>query len=72
MSKFFQSIGNSVTAFARDEDGAQVVEYALIIALVSNGLALALSGATSADGLRGAFASLVTRVGNCISGTGTC
>ena len=50
----------SIRAFAVEEEGSEVVEYALIIALVSIVLALALGNATT--GLGSAFAALVTRV----------
>jgi pilus assembly protein Flp/PilA len=63
MNKLF----NSVRSFAIEEDGAQVVEYALIIALVSIVLALALStiGGTN-------MSTFITRVGNCLSGAAGC
>ena len=35
---------NSIRSFAIEEDGAQVIEYALIIAVVSIVLVIALSG----------------------------
>lgn len=60
---------NFVGRFAREEQGAQVVEYALIIAVVSIGLVLALAGPTS---LSDKFATFITRVGNCLSGTAGC
>jgi len=47
--------------FARNEEGAQVVEYALIIAVVSIVLVIALS---SLDGRQ--FNSLIARVTNCL------
>jgi pilus assembly protein Flp/PilA len=63
------SIQQSIAQFAKDEDGAQVVEYALIIAVVSIGLVLALGNATT--GITSQFAAFVTRIGTCLS-TGTC
>ena len=72
MNKFIASVNNSVSSFVKDEEGAQVVEYALIIAVVSIGLVIALSGATATGGIRGAFAALVTRVTGCLSAGGTC
>lgn len=62
---------SSMSAFIRDEEGSQVVEYALIIALVSIVLALAL-GSTAGNGLQGAFAALVTRVTACFNGGAAC
>jgi pilus assembly protein Flp/PilA len=61
---------HTMIAFASEEDGAQVVEYALVIALVSIGLALALSTAMG-TGANSAFADLVTRVKSCFTTTGT-
>jgi pilus assembly protein Flp/PilA len=54
--------------FARDEEGSQVVEYGLIIALVSIALAVGLAKIAGTD----PFSALATRVTNCLSGTGTC
>ncbi len=50
--------------FARDDDGSQVVEYALIIALVSIVLAAALAN----GGLDDSIGALVTRVTGCMTG----
>ena len=58
---------SSIRTFAIEEDGAQVVEYALIIAVVSLGLILLLMGATGLD-----FAAFITRVNNCLNGLTTC
>jgi pilus assembly protein Flp/PilA len=57
-----------IVDFCREESGAQVVEYALVIALVAIGLALALKTAFS-SGL--AFDTLVARISNCFSSTAT-
>jgi len=59
-----------IVNFAKQEDGAQVVEYALIIAVVSIGLVIALSDATG--GLRSSFANLVTRITTCFTAGSTC
>ena len=67
MTSIFNKFNAATVRFAKDEEGAQVVEYALIIAVVSIGLVVAL------DALGGAnFTSFITRVGNCLTGTGTC
>ena len=63
------SFMHAVKCFAREEEGAQVVEYALIIAVVSIALVLALGNSTT--GISSKFASFVTRIGTCLS-TGTC
>jgi len=62
---------NLIVSFYEEESGAQVVEYALVIALVSIGLALALSVAFG--GSTGALADLATRVKACFAaGATTC
>jgi pilus assembly protein Flp/PilA len=70
MNKIVNAINTSVQSFVKDEEGAQVVEYALIIAVVSIGLVVALGDAT--DGLRGSFATLVTRVTRCFTAGQVC
>ena len=60
-------IKKAIVDFAREEDGAQVVEYALIIAVVSIGLVLALGSGTNS--IASKFSAFVTRVGTCLSGT---
>ena len=54
---------SSIRSFAIEEDGAQIVEYALIIAVVSLGLILLLMGATGLD-----FSGFITRVNDCLTG----
>jgi pilus assembly protein Flp/PilA len=68
MKNFLQAIGQSSRGFLRDEEGAQVVEYALIIAVVSIALVVALKALTAAGG---GFSGFITRVGNCLT-TATC
>ena len=58
MNKLMQA----VQSFAREEDGAQVVEYALIIAVVSITLVIALSELNNSD-----FDTFIDRVGNCLT-----
>jgi pilus assembly protein Flp/PilA len=58
----------SVRSFLREEDGAQVIEYALIIAVVSIALVIALSALT-ANG--GGFSNFINRVTTCLS-SNTC
>ena len=64
-----KSLNNAISTFVQEEDGAQVVEYALIIAVVSIVLVLALGNSTT--GISSKFAAFVTRIGTCLS-TGTC
>ncbi|MEX8191980.1 Flp family type IVb pilin [Comamonas guangdongensis] len=68
MSNIAHQFGNSLLSFARDEEGAQVVEYALIIAVVSIALVVALKALTASGG---GFSSFITRVSNCLTTT-TC
>lgn len=68
MNKFLSTVNNSIRSFSKDEEGAQVVEYALIIAVVSIGLVIALSKLTASGG---GFTSFITRVTTCLTGT-TC
>ena len=53
--------------FLRDDDGAQVVEYALIIAIISIALVIALQPLL----LGGSFGSFIGRVATCLT-TATC
>ena len=66
MNKLRMAINNSIRSFAKDEEGAQVVEYALIIAVVSIALVLGLQ---SLGG--GNFATFIARVTSCLT-TATC
>ena len=61
MNKFLSTIKSSALSFAKNEEGAQVVEYALIIAVISIALVVALRGL---DG--GQFATFIARVGTCL------
>ncbi|SFC26550.1 pilus assembly protein Flp/PilA [Polaromonas sp. OV174] len=53
--------------FLKEEDVAQVIEYALIIAVVSIGLVLALQSST----LAASFGNFIGRVATCLT-TGPC
>ena len=63
MSKLIKTIKNGAVNFSRDEEGAQVVEYALIIAVVSIALVIALRGLTGGT----IFADFITRVTTCLT-----
>ena len=56
-----------LTKFLNEEEGAQVVEYALIIAVISISLVLALQPVT----LGASFGNFIVRVGSCLT-TGPC
>jgi pilus assembly protein Flp/PilA len=66
MNTLLHTVKQSVRSFAREDDGAQVVEYALIIAVVSIILVVALRNLTGTS-----FSGFITRVGTCLTG-GTC
>ena len=68
MNKFIEAIKNGAVNFSRDEEGAQVVEYALIIAVVSIGLVVALR---ALGGTTSPFSSFISRVNLCLTG-GAC
>ncbi|HEU4852065.1 MAG TPA: Flp family type IVb pilin [Telluria sp.] len=61
-----ESFLTAAKRFASDDDGAQVIEYALIIAVVSIILVVALKNLTGTN-----FNGFISRVGNCLTG-GTC
>lgn len=61
-----EKILSSIRSFAIEEDGAQVIEYALIIAVVSIALVVALRGITN-----GNFSAFIARVNQCLT-TSTC
>ena len=67
MNKLIKAIKNGVVNFSRDEEGAQVVEYALIIAVVSIALVLALQALTTGA----TFTTWIQRVSDCLN-TATC
>jgi len=57
----------SIRSFVQEEDGAQVVEYALIIAVISIALVLALQPLFTT----GTFTTFIQRVTDCLTGN-TC
>jgi pilus assembly protein Flp/PilA len=67
MKTFFQAAQQSIRSFVREDDGAQVVEYALIIAVVSIILVVALRNltGTSFDGFIGRVATCLTTSASC-------
>lgn len=58
---------SSIRSFAIEDDGAQIVEYALIIAVVSIILVIALRDLTGTS-----FSGFITRVGTCLTAGATC
>jgi len=61
MDKLFSLI----RSFAIEEDGAQVIEYALIIAVVSIALILLMTGGFN-------FQTWIDRVNACLTGVAAC
>ena len=68
MNQLIQSFKTGAVSFARDEEGAQVVEYALIIAVVSIALVIALRALTTGA----TFTNWIARVNVCLNGPGPC
>ncbi len=68
MKKLLSAVNHSIHSFSKDEEGAQIVEYALIIAVVSIALVVALKALTTTGG---GFTSFITRITTCLT-TGTC
>ena len=66
MNKLINAIKNGAVNFSRDEEGAQIVEYALIIAVVSIALIVLLKALANTS-----FSTWINRVGNCLTTT-TC
>ncbi|MFD2365568.1 Flp family type IVb pilin [Pseudoduganella sp. GCM10020061] len=64
MKNLVQKASGAISTFAKEEDGAQVIEYSLIIAVISIALVLGIQG------LNGNFDAFITRVGNCLTGAG--
>jgi pilus assembly protein Flp/PilA len=66
MNTLLNTASRSIRSFARDEEGAQVVEYALIIAVVSIILVVALRALGG-----GSFTTFIGRVNTCLT-SATC
>ncbi|NEX61042.1 Flp family type IVb pilin [Noviherbaspirillum galbum] len=64
MDHFFNLFKQLLLAFSKEDDGAQVIEYALIIAVVSIALVVALRALTNNGG---SFATFITRVTTCLT-----
>jgi pilus assembly protein Flp/PilA len=63
MNKFF----NAARSFVQDEEGAQIVEYALIIAVISLVLIVALRDLNGTS-----FTTFITMVGDCLTDGANC
>jgi pilus assembly protein Flp/PilA len=58
--KVMLALKKSAVDFGRDEEGAQIVEYGLVIAVVSIALVIALRAIAGGGGPFGAFIARVT------------
>jgi pilus assembly protein Flp/PilA len=67
MNSLLKAASRSVRSFAHDDEGAQVVEYALIIAVVSIILVVALRDLTGTS-----FSGFITRVATCLTTSASC
>ncbi|MCC6071738.1 Flp family type IVb pilin [Massilia sp. GCM10020059] len=67
MNSFLKSVKQSIQSFAQDDEGAQVVEYALIIAVVSIILVVALRNLTGTS-----FDGFIGRVATCLTTSAAC
>lgn len=63
MNKFL----SAVRSFASDEEGSEIIEYALIIAVVSITLIVALRALNGGD-----FDTFIGRVGTCLTNGTAC
>jgi pilus assembly protein Flp/PilA len=67
MKTLLKAAGRSIRTFASDDEGAQVVEYALIIAVVSIILVVALRNLTGTS-----FDGFIQRVATCLTSSASC
>lgn len=67
INTLLKAVKNGAVNFATDEEGAQIVEYGLIIAVVSIALVIAL--ATIAGGTGNPFSTFIGRVSTCLTST---
>lgn len=68
MKNAFSSMYQQLRGLAVEEDGAQIIEYALIVAVVSLGLILLMK----TDLLGTGFSTWITKVNDCLTGGATC
>jgi pilus assembly protein Flp/PilA len=67
MNTLLKAAQQSIRSFAHDDEGAQVVEYALIIAVVSIILVVALRNLTGTS-----FDGFIQRVATCLTSSAAC
>ena len=66
MTNFLNTVNNSISSFVKDEEGAQVIEYALILAVVSLIVIVALARVSGLP-----ITTMVNKVISCMGGTCT-
>jgi pilus assembly protein Flp/PilA len=69
MNSLLTQFNNAIRSFAKDEEGAQIVEYGLIIAVISIVLIVALAALSKSDG---GFTTFINKVTACLKGTTGC
>ncbi len=65
LNSLVSAVKKGTVDFARNEEGAQIVEYGLIIAVVSIALIVALK---ALSGPGSPFSTFITHVTNCLTG----
>lgn len=65
MNSIAQQFGQSLQSFVQEEEGAQIIEYALVVAVVSIGLILLMKSSISTD----LFSAWLTKVKACLINT---
>lgn len=68
MNNIAQQFGNSLQSFVQEEEGAQVIEYALVVAVISIALVILMKSSISST----LFSTWLARVTACLGGTGAC
>ncbi|MDH1473357.1 Flp family type IVb pilin [Comamonas thiooxydans] len=65
MNSIAQQFGHSLQSFVQDEEGAQIIEYALVVAVVSIGLIVLMKSSISNT----LFTDWLTKVKACLTNT---
>ncbi|KGG92100.1 Flp family type IVb pilin [Comamonas sp. NyZ500] len=68
MNMSIQKFGNYLQSFLNDEEGAQVIEYALVVAVVSIALVIFMKSSIGST----LFDTWLARVSACLGGAGAC
>ncbi|BDR08818.1 MULTISPECIES: Flp family type IVb pilin [Comamonas] len=68
MNSIAQQFGHSLQAFIQDEEGAQIIEYALVVAVVSIGLIVLMKSSLGST----LFDDWLTKVKACLTNSASC